>query len=335
MSKMLEQAIIDAEALKEAALKNAEQSVIEKYSNEIKNVMEKLLEQGEDEMGGLGPAPDAPAVDSFSDVPRADMGGEDLCPCPDAEEEVEIDFDALAKQLDAEDEAEMVDRDEFAEDELEEPLMEEKEELEEDDDDDIDITEAIIANVLEELEVDIKPVPSGVPGGGTNAAAEQEMADIVLVQEDEEELNEEDDSDELQEQLRAIKKEKEDLKKQNGKLLKENNQFAGLLPHLKETIQEVNLSNAKLLYVNKTLTSTSLNERQKTKIVEAINKVNSVEEAKIVFETLLSAVGSTRKRRAKSLSEAVARPSTALPRRNEAKKSDPISTRWKTLAGIK
>ena len=335
MSKMLEQAIIDAEALKEAALKNAEQSVIEKYSNEIKNVMEKLLEQGEEEMAGLGPAPDAPAVDSFSDVPRADMAGEEVCPCPEAEEEVEIDFDALAKQLDAEDEAEMVDRDKFAEDELEEPLMEEKEELEESDDDDIDITEAIIANVLEELEVDIRPVPSGVPGVGTNAAAEQEMADIVLAQEDEEELNEEDDSDELQEQLEALKKEKEDLEKQNGKLLEENNQFAELLPHLKETIQEVNLSNAKLLYVNKTLTSTSLNERQKEKIVEAINKVNSVEEAKIVFETLLSAVGSTRKKRAKSLSEAVARPSTALPRRNEAKKSDPVSNRWKTLAGIK
>ena len=55
MSKMLEQAIIDAEALKEAALKNAEQSVIEKYSNEIKNVMEKLLEQGEEEMFRTSP----------------------------------------------------------------------------------------------------------------------------------------------------------------------------------------------------------------------------------------------------------------------------------------
>ena len=36
MSKMLEQAIVDAEALKEAALKNAEQVIIEKYSQEIK-----------------------------------------------------------------------------------------------------------------------------------------------------------------------------------------------------------------------------------------------------------------------------------------------------------
>ena len=36
MSKMLEQAIVDAEALREAALKNAENSVIEKYADEIK-----------------------------------------------------------------------------------------------------------------------------------------------------------------------------------------------------------------------------------------------------------------------------------------------------------
>ena len=36
MSSMLEQAIVDAAALREAALKNAEQSVIEKYAPEIK-----------------------------------------------------------------------------------------------------------------------------------------------------------------------------------------------------------------------------------------------------------------------------------------------------------
>ena len=32
MSKMLEQAIVDAEALKEAALKNAQTAIVEKYS---------------------------------------------------------------------------------------------------------------------------------------------------------------------------------------------------------------------------------------------------------------------------------------------------------------
>ena len=44
MSSMLEQAIVDAQALREAALKNAEQSVIEKYAPEIKAAVESLLE---------------------------------------------------------------------------------------------------------------------------------------------------------------------------------------------------------------------------------------------------------------------------------------------------
>ena len=41
MSNLLERAIVDAKALKEAALKNAEQLVIEKYSQEIKEAMDQ------------------------------------------------------------------------------------------------------------------------------------------------------------------------------------------------------------------------------------------------------------------------------------------------------
>ena len=44
MSNMLEQAIIDAAALREAALKNAEQSIIEKYAPRIKEAVETMLE---------------------------------------------------------------------------------------------------------------------------------------------------------------------------------------------------------------------------------------------------------------------------------------------------
>ena len=40
MSNMLEQAIVDAEALKEAALQNAEQAVIEKYQSETNSYIE-------------------------------------------------------------------------------------------------------------------------------------------------------------------------------------------------------------------------------------------------------------------------------------------------------
>ena len=44
MSNMLEQAIIDAATLREAALKNAEQSIIEKYAPQIKKAVAEMLD---------------------------------------------------------------------------------------------------------------------------------------------------------------------------------------------------------------------------------------------------------------------------------------------------
>ena len=89
MSTMLEKAIVDAAALKEAALKNAEATIIEKYAPQIKDAVAALLEQEEedlgleedpladplamgDELGGEAEAPEA----AVPDVPRADAGGE-------------------------------------------------------------------------------------------------------------------------------------------------------------------------------------------------------------------------------------------------------------------
>ena len=45
MPSMLEQAIVDAASLREAALKNAEQAIIEKYAPEIKNAVESMLQE--------------------------------------------------------------------------------------------------------------------------------------------------------------------------------------------------------------------------------------------------------------------------------------------------
>ena len=80
MSTMLEQAIVDAKALREAALKNAEQAVIEKYAPEIKSAVESLLNE----------APEAEAegsVASSVEVPYAAQ------PQTDSEQEVEMSFD--------------------------------------------------------------------------------------------------------------------------------------------------------------------------------------------------------------------------------------------------
>jgi hypothetical protein len=50
MSSLLEQAIVDAKALKEAAMKNAEATIIDKYSEEVKSTLNQLLEQDELEL---------------------------------------------------------------------------------------------------------------------------------------------------------------------------------------------------------------------------------------------------------------------------------------------
>ena len=104
---------------------------------------------------------------------------------------------------------------------------------------------------------------------------------------------------------------------------------------MKEKLNEVNLSNAKLLYTNRVLNSNSLNERQKNKIVEAIKNANTVEEAKTIFDTLQSAVGSVSPEKVpKSLSEVVRKRSSAFLPRKEEKRDDPFAERMKKLAGI-
>ena len=116
MSSLLEQAFVDAKALKEAALKNAEATIVEKYSTEVKETLEKILEQDGLELGG-GP-PDmgapmgaAPAGDTAEDVPLGAAEGEELCPCDEEDEEsqIKINFDELAETLNRlEEELEMV-----------------------------------------------------------------------------------------------------------------------------------------------------------------------------------------------------------------------------------
>ncbi len=69
MSDMLEQAIIDAEALREAATKNAETLILEKYSSQIKESIETLLEQEEGDLNldsALGLTPEAAGADTMA-----------------------------------------------------------------------------------------------------------------------------------------------------------------------------------------------------------------------------------------------------------------------------
>ena len=315
-TSMLEQAFIDAESLKETALKNAESIILEKYSNEVKKAVDNLLEEDvADE------TTEEVVEEDFEQVPNAHYQEEEL----GEDQEIDIDLDKLAEELNNEGGEEILEETE----EIEQVLEEDTEEIEETVEEELDITEEQINSIIEKLTIDVENVPSGQPGGASNKALDRENEEIALAQEDAEELEEDEEKKELEESVN-------NLKEQNGVLLEQNQKYKSLLLQAKEKLEEVNLSNAKLLYTNRVLGNTSLNERQKTKIVEALSNAGSVEEAKVIHETLQSAVGSSRKRNPQSLSEAVKRnSSTTIPRRKDDNKSNPHKNRWKTLAGIK
>ena len=65
---------------------------------------------------------------------------------------------------------------------------------------------------------------------------------------------------------------------------------------LKGQLQEVNLLNAKLLYVNKVFKANNLTESQKVNVIAAFDKAETVKEVKLVFETVAdNVVGKTTK----------------------------------------
>ena len=340
MSTLLEQAIVDAAALKEAALKSAETAILEKYAPEVKSAIASLLEQEE--------PLDLEEPEAMEDIPLAAAEEAPLCPCPDDEEEIEIDFDqlqAMADELAAGEPAssEMLAAEFGAEEEeegfdLTEALVEaieseEDVELEEAVEEEIELTEESLDAILEELVVDIHPQKSG--WAGTPEPISNHYAELKLAQMASTEAQEEIAI--MKKALGNIKKDYAQMNEQFEKAQSKNKKLIKTLSDMKEALQKVQLSNARLFYTNRVLNSSSLNERQKSKIAEAISESRSVNEAKVIYETLQSAVGSSVKNGPKSLSEAVNRNSPLMARRKESSSSPENSSaveRMQRLAGI-
>ena len=72
--------------------------------------------------------------------------------------------------------------------------------------------------------------------------------------------------------------------------LKETQKELGKLKNaystVKKELNEVNLLNSKLLYVNRIFKSNSLDDPQKLRVVETLDKAGSVKEAKLIYETI-------------------------------------------------
>jgi len=66
----------------------------------------------------------------------------------------------------------------------------------------------------------------------------------------------------------------------------ELNEALETIQTLQKELNETNLLNAKLLYVNKVFKANSLNESQKANVIAAFDKAETVKEVKLVFETV-------------------------------------------------
>jgi len=357
MSSLLEQAIVDAKALKEVAIQNAERAIIEKYSDEVRSTLDQLLEQEEpagEEVGNgdLEPAleEEIPFAHRTSDI-EPQMVSIDL---QQLEEEINKRFEGVLEERKSfliaepevleeascggphkeDEDAVYMEEDEdavYMEEDEEEKLEEGKcpsdckcekckERLEEEIelDDDLFLEEA--------FHLDYKTQPTGHVGAFTDSEMELAM-DLEAIKEKYEDKIEHQQGI-MQEAVEII----EDLEAKNKK-------YENYFKKLKESFAKVKLDNTKLMYTNKALMNDSLNERQKQKIAESLSSAKNEEQAKIIFETLSqNAVGSG-KSAPKSLSEAVEKRSllTVAPKRKETQETieEAISSRWKRLAGIK
>jgi len=385
MSNMLEQAIADAAALREQAIKNAEQSVIEKYSSQIKEAVEQMLEVEDDRMAKVEETLNEVEEElNEEEVPSAALNGAEQGATIEAPpswdsryDDMMTRFSALIDNLPSDDtgmidldlgdfELEADEKEAMADDTTEdmpqepETTPEASEETPEGEDTGADLgglddllseplqeseeidmnslAETIASMLQEEMEIDYMPRPTGHIQGKTspNTVREYEMEEVLedLMEEESEEESE----DENENPVGAVNELHETIET----LTKQNQQMESVLSKLERHLEEALLSNAKLLYQNRTLGDASLNERQKSKIVEAIANAESTKEAKQLFETLKATVGSnSSKKGPQSLSESVNRRSnlsSMLNSRqniNESKSADPFMEKMQKLAGIK
>ena len=355
MSSLLEEAIVDATALKAAALKNAEAAVLERYSSEVRGAVDALLEQEGGDPLGLDEeeAADEASTVFMEDVPYAFQN--EQIDAPAEEELVEIDFDELKTRIAEEEaagiegsEADLNDSLELAEEitdtmldnDAEEDAAElggaaDRENLEEDED--IDLTEDMIADLIEELVVDMTPRPQGWASvNSANNSVEQANNDAMAAAQaahlEEEEIEEEVAT------APDVVSDAELYEAKISELTESTRELRALLIESKTQLTKLNLENAKLVYQNKALNSSSLNERQKNQIAEAVQSANSVEEAHMIFETIQNAVGASidHRTRPQTLREAVTKPTSLLlnSKKNNEATVDPKLGRMLRLAGL-
>ena len=359
-SKLLKEAIADAKAVRETAIANAKIALEEAFTPRLQSILSRKLQaemEGEEEevaedidSSEIGVADNAEPA-AVADETSTDLSGAEEETAEVGEEDENT--DVVAEEWDSEETNE-------GEEEMEAPAMDMEEEEDMMDDDELDL-ESIIRELESELE---EEEAYEDPTGATLSMDEEEGEEEMTEEEDAEEVSEEeeveaepvameeeeDDVIDLEEILREMGygddeevSEEEEANMDAEKMAEmeaELEEAYKTITSLRGTINEVNLLNAKLLYANKLFRGYNLTNEQKVKVVENLDRTNSVREVKLVYATLAESMkfgGVDRKPAAKRVvSEGIASKPVAstAPKKEIIAESNELADRFKKLAGI-
>jgi hypothetical protein len=299
-TKIFSEAIAEAKAIRETAMVNAKLALEEAFTPRIQEMMNNRLaslSEEEEEMDKIS-------------------GGDSID---------EISLEELLAELEGLEEG----GEEAYE---EEQPMEENEIFEAEDDD------TVAEITVDDLKDIIRDVVSDLLGG--SEGSEEEMADEEeeMPGEEEEMTGEEDEEIEIEKELslEEILAELDlDETTNNDVDNSELKEAMNTIAKLRFELNEVNLLNAKLLYVNKLFKSKNLTESQKVKVINAFDRAETVKESKNIYETLQESLTATQVKKnplKESLSFA-SKPAGVADRKPIVENNDFI-LRMQKLAGI-
>jgi hypothetical protein len=355
-SKLLKEAIADAKAVRETALANAKIALEEAFTPKLQSMLSKKLQEeleGDEseeeveltqendvssEIGG-GDGTKMPAAKAFSSAAESD-------------ELAAADVDKISAAVGSEDEnAEKVAG--ITEGEEEEDVTGATPDTAVNEEEEMDDVDSEIDEIIKELEAAADDEESYATTEGeeemeapvaepTEAPAEEPVAEEDEIDLDEilremgygDEPTEEApvaEEEHSEEELDALKAELKSVQSELGEAI-------SVIKSLKGTINEVNLLNAKLLYVNKLFRSFNLTNEQKSKVVETLDRTKNVREVKLVFSTIAESfkfgTGATKKVTAKLTESYASKPAASTAPKQIISEDNSAALRFKKLAGI-
>lgn len=324
MGNMLEQAIVDAAALKEAAVEEAKRMINENFSKQINEAVNKILES--DAPKGLNEADEEEDV-SLNDINGSSDGALDAPKNPETTKPNSmVDSTPAAYDTPDEEDGEMIELDLR---QLEEMILKELQ----------DSSNEEIEGDLTDRQDIVNEITSGSGGSVVGSPDTDEVEEEPLFEAELEKAK-----CDFDKKLSAKDKELKESKSLKNKLDTENKSLNEgitkrdkVISELTKKLNEQNLRTAKLFYANKVLMDLSLNEKQKGSLVESISKAESIDKAKMIFELRTTGHSNHRVAKPESLNEAIGfgRSTTQLIKdRSESEfKLDPAFERMAFLAG--